>query len=110
MDNNATSTAALGQLQGLNQNFAALVAAFKNAFVGNVGGSFTMPASATYTVTNTSVTASSRIFLTPVNAAAGTLQGSAKCLYVTAANGNFVVATASGVAAAGTEHFQWTAG
>ena len=100
----------LGQVQGVNQNLAALVSAFKNAFVGNVRGTFTMAAAASKIVTAANVTANSLIVLTPLNAAAGTLQGSAKCLYVTAASGSFTVATASGAAAAGTEQFGWIAG
>ena len=102
--------ALLGAFSGANQNLAAIAKAMANAFIGNVGGTFTMAAAATKTVTNSSVTTSSRIFLTPTNAAAATLQGSAKCLYVTAANGSFVVTTASGASAAGTEIFAWTAG
>ena len=102
--------ALLGAFSGANQNLAALVKVFSNAFIGNVGGTFTMAAAATKTITNASVTTSSRIFLTPTNAAAGTLQGSNKCLYVTAANGSFTVSTASGASAAGTETYAWVLG
>lgn len=110
MENNATSTAALGQMQGANQNLGALVAVLKNAFIGNIRGTFTMPGAATITVTNANVTNLSYIYLTPLNAAAGTLQGSAKCLYTAALNGSFTAKTASGGNAAGTEIFGYTVG
>ena len=102
--------ALLGQFQGANSNLSAIAKALTNAFVGNVRGTFTMAAASTKTITSSSVTSSSYIFLTPLNAAAATLQGSAKCLFPAAANGNFVVTTASGASAAGTELFAWTAG
>ena len=72
-------------------------------------GSFTMAAAATKTVTDANVTSTSVILLVPTNAAAGTLQGSAKSLYVSTktAGASFAVATASGVAAAGTETFDY---
>lgn len=70
-------------------------------------GTFAMPAAATSTISDTSVLANSAIMVMPTNAAAGTLQGSAKSLYISArsAGTSFTVATASGVAAAGTETF-----
>lgn len=72
-------------------------------------GSFTCGAAATTTVTNSSVAINSVIFLMPTNAAAGTLMGSAKSLYVSArtAGTSFAVTTASAAAAAGTETFQF---
>lgn len=69
-------------------------------------GSFTM-SGALQTVTEANCSSSSYVVLIPTNAAAGTLQGSAKCLYVTAGNGSFACRTASGVASAGTETFQY---
>lgn len=72
-------------------------------------GTFTLAAAATTTVSNTAITATSQIVLQPTNAAAGTLMGSAKSLYISArtAGASFTVATASGAAAAGTEGFEY---
>lgn len=72
-------------------------------------GSFTMAAAATHVVSDTNVTASSKIALTATNATAGTLMGSAKALYVSAksAGMGFTVATASAGNAAGTETFDY---
>ena len=72
-------------------------------------GSFTLGAAATTVVANVDVTATCTILLTPTNAAAATLQGSAKCLYISArtAGASFTVATASAAAAAGTETFNY---
>jgi hypothetical protein len=74
-----------------------------------ISGTFTLAAAATTTVTDSRVFSNSVILPpTPVNAAAATLQGSAKSLYVqSVANGSFVVATANAAAAAGTEKFQY---
>src|SRR5690242_8565036 len=72
-------------------------------------GTFTLGAAASTVVSQTTTQANSVILMTPTNAAAGTLQGSAKSLYVSArtANTSFTVATASGAAAAGTETFMY---
>ena len=103
-----TSVAMLGQAQGVNQNLGALVQAFKSAFpLSAYTGSFTMAAAATKTVTDAHCKAASLVVLIDTNAAAGTLQGSAKRLYVAAGNGSFVVSTASGAAAVGTETFSY---
>lgn len=86
-----------------------LVLALQN-FLARATGSFTMPAAATSTITDANVSANARVFLQPTNAAAGTLQGSAKCLYISSvSSGSFVVATASGADAAGTEQFSYMA-
>lgn len=76
---------------------------------GGAFGTFTCGAAASTTVPNPSVAANSVIVLMPTNAAAGTLQGSTKCLYTSArtAGTSFVVTTSSGVAAAGTETFAY---
>ena len=104
----STSVAMLGHAQGINSNLGALVTAFKKGFPLNAFiGSFTMAAAATQTVTDTNCLATSAIVLLNTNAAAGTLQGSAKCLYYTPSAGSFVVATASGGNAAGTEKFTY---
>jgi hypothetical protein len=75
----------------------------------DIVGTFTLSAAITSTIANVNVTAGCTILLTPTNAAAATLQGSAKCLYISArtAATSFAVSTASGVAAAGTETFTY---
>lgn len=79
--------------------------------IGNntMTGSFTLGAAATTTVTNDNVYSGCRITLTPTNAAAATLMGSAKCLYVSAKTNrtSFAVTTADGTSAAGTETFDY---
>lgn len=70
--------------------------------------SFTMAAAASKVVSDAAVVSFSGIFLTPTNAAAGTLQGGVKSLYVDASTittGAFTVKTANGAAAAGTETY-----
>lgn len=93
-----------------NQILSLLVTALTN-YLGVQGtcGSFTMGAAATTVVPQALVTANSFIFLQPTNAAAGTLQGSNECLYISAksAGVSFTVATAAGTAAAGTETFSY---
>lgn len=90
------------------QAINALSTTFANA-IPRVTGSFTLAASASTTVADVNVTGTSRISFTPTNAAAGTLEGSAKCLYVSARSVgvSFTVTTASGAAAAGTETFDY---
>ena len=96
----------LGQFQGANANLSAIAKALSNIFVGNTSiGTFTCASSATTTVTDANVKAGSAVVLVPTNAAAGTLQGSSKALYIVAANGSFAAKTASAAAAAGTETF-----
>ena len=72
-------------------------------------GTFTLASAATTTVSNTSVTASSRIFLQSVNAAAATLEGGSKKLYINTLTpgASFTVTTGSGLAAEGTEQFNY---
>ena len=94
-------------LQQSNQLMRQLISVISGLFP-RATGTFTMAAAATKTVTDGNVTTSSYIPPpTPTNAAAATLIGSAKSLYVTTASGSFVVTTANGVAAAGTETFQY---
>jgi hypothetical protein len=98
----------LGQLQGLNSNASAIVKAIASAFVGNAAVvTFTMAAAATKTVSSSTVLAGSAIILIDTNAAAATLQGSAKRLYPSAIvpGTSFTVSTASGGNAVGTETF-----
>ena len=71
-------------------------------------GTFTMSATASKVVTDANVKTTSYISSpTPTNAAAATLMGSAKSLYVTAATGSFTVSTANGGNAVGTETFSY---
>lgn len=85
------------------------IATSLSALVGQSTGTFTMTATATRTVTDVNVKADSIIQLMPTNATAGTLMGGTRSLYVSArsAGVSFTVATASGVAAAGTENFSY---
>lgn len=94
------------QLQGIVSQLSALVQAFN----GRVAfGTFTLAAAATTVIPTTAVKGDSNISWTPTNAAAGTLMGGTKSLYVSAisAGVSFTVATASGVVAAGTETFAY---
>jgi hypothetical protein len=72
-------------------------------------GSFTCSAAASTTVPQPAAAANSFIVLMPTNAAAGTLMGSTRSLYVSArtAGTSFTVTSASGVAASGTEAFSY---
>ena len=109
-DNNGSSSQMLAQALGVNKNLAALIATLRGLFPLNAfSGSFTMSAAATKTVADANVKANSLIVLIDSNAAAATLQGSAKRLYPSAlaAGVSFTVATASGANAAGTETFSY---
>lgn len=92
-----------------NQVLSQIVSALQGT-LPRIFGTFTLAAAATTTVPQTATTSLSNIQLTPLNAAAATLMGSAKSLYISArTNGaSFTVATASAGAAAGTEQFQYT--
>ena len=72
-------------------------------------GSFTLGAAATTSVVQIAVASGSTIMWAPLNASAATLEGSAKALYLSSqtAGTGFVVATASGGNAAGTEVFSY---
>lgn len=87
----------------LGQIYTAINGIFRNV------GTFTCAASASTTVTNVGVQANSYPILICLNAAAGTLQGSAKNLYISArvVGTSFTLTTASGGAAAGTEQFAY---
>lgn len=82
---------------------------FNASIADGWASTFTLGAAVTTTVSDSRITANSIVLWTPTNAAAGTLEGSAKKLYLSArtANTSFAVSTASGVAAAGTETFQY---
>lgn len=90
----------------IQKQLGAIYTALTSLFVGKASvGIFAMAAAASKTVTDGNVSASSYVVVFPLNAAAGTLQGSAKCLYTAAASGSFTASTASGGNAAGTENF-----
>lgn len=103
----AGATDVVTQLQGIVRQLSAWVQVFKGraAF-----GSFTMGAAATTVISQPVVASNSIITLTPTNAAAGTLMGSTKSLYISAKTTgvSFTVATASGVVAAGGETFDYS--
>lgn len=102
-------TALQGNGRNLNSVLALLIEALQSLFLTRSTGSFTLGAAATTVVPNTQVTATSLPILIETNAAAGTLQGSNKHLYISARNPgvSFTVATASAAAAAGTETFSY---
>ena len=94
----------------LNQQIGSLINALTDLLpFSGATGTFTCAASATTTVTNTSVAANSIILLTPTNAAAATLMSGATALYLSArtAGTSFAFSTANAAAAAGTEAFQF---
>ena len=96
------------QLASGNANTLALIAALEAIFP-RVVGTFTLAASATTVVTQPAIKSTSIVLLSPTNAAAGTLMGGAKSLYISALTPgtSFTVATASAASAAGTETFQY---
>jgi hypothetical protein len=107
-DNSGTSIQMLAQATGVNGNLASLIAVMRSAFpLSAFKGTFTMAAAATKTVTDANCKTTSVVILQAANAAAGTLEGSAKHLYPTPAAGSFLVSTASTVAAAGTEIYNY---
>jgi hypothetical protein len=77
--------------------------------IGSLTGAFALTAAATTTVNNANIYSDCKITLTPTNASAATLMGSAKSLYVSAKTQgtSFAVTTADGTAAAGTETFDY---
>ncbi len=97
------ATEVVQQLQGIVSQITALVKAINSRAIY---GNFTMPAAATNTIAQATIKSNSQVVLTPINASAATLMGSAKCLYVTVSAGtSFTVSTANGASAAGTEQF-----
>lgn len=99
-------TDAVTQLRAIARQLGAWVQAFNGRLVS---GSFTLSAAASTTVAQPSVAVTSYIWLTPTNADAATLMGSAASLYVSAktASTSFAVATADGSSASGTETFDY---
>lgn len=90
-----------------NQNMSQLIQTISNLFPRSFG-TFTLDAAASTTVPNTTVASNSIVVWVPTNAAAATLEGSAKKLYYSVTSGaSFTVTTGSGAAAAGTETFSY---
>lgn len=90
------------------------IAGLRNAFSGlqdqaGTVGSFTMSAAASLVVPNVTIKSTSKVFLTPENAAAATLIAGADNLYCAPADHvtgvSFTVRTAAAGSAAGTEIF-----
>ena len=98
-------------LQGVETNGRLLIQAVYNlgnilsALLPRTVGSATLSASATTTITEPAVTASSYIDWIPTNAAAGSLMGSGRNPYLSAktAGASFALTTANGAAAGGNE-------
>lgn len=106
--NFSTQASTLAIEQGKAQTLGLIAQALQNAFpLSAYTGKFTCTAAATTSVTDAHCKATSVVIPFQANAAAATLQGSAKCLYPTAGNGSFTVTTASGGSAAGTEIFNY---
>jgi len=100
----------LAQVNGVNANLAKLVSTFQTRFpLSSFSGRFTMPAAATYVVTDANTKANSIIWPVPANAAAASMMATAKILWVSAksAGANFTVATADGTAATGGQIFDY---
>jgi hypothetical protein len=70
-------------------------------------GTFTMPVANNLSIAHGGVQVYAKVFIQPANAAAATLMGSSKALYVDIAVPNFRVLTADGTGAAGTEVFTY---
>lgn len=86
-----------------------IVVLLTNSFP-RITGTFTMAAAATKTITDARINANAVVWLQATNLSAGTLQGSAKNLVVSAvASGSFTVSTANATNAAGTETFSYIA-
>lgn len=101
-------TSLQGIIRQITAGNAALVASILATFPRTVG-SFTLAAAATTVVTQPTIKANSVVLFVPTNAAAATLMGSAKSLYLSALTpgASFTVATASAASAAGTEKFSY---
>lgn len=86
-----------------------LVQLFKQ-LLSRPSGTFTMPAAATFAVSSALIQAGQMPVLQATNAAAATLMGSAKSLYISSvsAGTGFTVATGNAANAVGTETFSWT--
>ena|ERR1700677_4469181 len=96
------------QLSNANANTLTLISAIQSVFP-RITGSFTLAAAATTTVTQPEITATSVVLPFPTNAAAATLMGSAKALYIKTLTpgASFTVETANAANAVGSETFSY---
>jgi hypothetical protein len=116
-DTSSTSTPAGGGMQDLvttqgnGVRYLGQLVQFIKQLLPRISGTFTMTATATLAVAQPLIQANSIVTLQAKNASAGTLQGSAKSLYISSvtAGVGFTVATANATNAAGTEQFLYTA-
>lgn len=99
-------TAVNSTLQGIARQLGLWVQAFSGRMVF---GSFTCGGTATTTVTQPGIAANSFVGWIPTNATAGTLEGSAKKLYLATLTpgASFAVVTANAGTTAGTETFSY---
>lgn len=100
------------QIVVLNQiarNLAILVQTM-SAVLPRINGTFTLSAAATTTVTQPSIKANSLVQPFPTNTSAAVLQGSARYVFVSSLipGSGFLMRTANGSAAGGTETFNYT--
>lgn len=96
------------QIGSLNTSILAINTTISSVFP-RISGTLTLSGTATTTVTQPAVATNSIISWTPLNAAAGTIEGSAKKLFLSAQNvgSNFVLKTSNAGTTAGTESFQY---
>jgi hypothetical protein len=112
MDDNRSGSPSLSTIETQQRLMIVAINGLRDAIINSfprITGTFTLSAAATTTVPNTSVTSTSIISLTPMNAAAAALMAGANSLYVSArtSGASFAVSTAGGGAAAGTEIFNY---
>jgi hypothetical protein len=112
MDDNRGGASSLSTIETQQRLMIVAINGLRDAIVNSfprITGTFTLSAAATTTVPNTSVTSTSIISLTPMNAAAATLMAGANSLYVSArtSGASFAVSTAAGGAATGNEIYNF---
>lgn len=102
----AGGTDVVTALQGISRLLSALVKIFSGSYVT---GTFTLAAAATTTVIQPGVKANANISLTPTNASAAQLEGSARALYISTVTpgASFVVSTGNSASATGNETFSY---
>lgn len=108
--NVGTQSAILAIEQGKAQILGHIAQLLASAFpLSTFNGTFTAAPSASTTVADTNVKKQSLIFWSPTSASAATLIGSAANIYLSAISPgqNFVLSTANGSSAAGTEKFSY---
>lgn len=98
-------------MQGGVQNLGQLVQVMSAIFPRSIGTFILTSGSATTAVAQPKMVANGMVAWFPTNAAAGTLQGSAKNLYLASVSAGvgFSLVTSNGQTAAGTESFTYVA-